>query len=90
MGTGVLPSLEMWLQDYPDERVVLPCWPEDVAVDFTVHSPYAGRVEIHDRPGSILRVATQREARVRTGVGGPVRLQIKRLDSEADGLGKGQ
>ncbi|MBM3880391.1 MAG: hypothetical protein FJ387_11855 [Verrucomicrobia bacterium] len=90
MGTGVLPVLEMLLQDYPDELVVLPCWPEDVAVDFTLYSPYAGRVEIHYRPGSTLRVATQREIRVRTGVGGPVTLQVKRLNPETDGLGKGK
>ncbi len=90
MGTGVLPVLEMLLQDYPDELVVLPCWPEDVAVDFTLYSPYAGRVEIHYSPGSTLRVATQREIRVRTGVGSPALLQIKRLDPETDGRQKGK
>jgi len=90
MGTGVLPVLEMLLQDYPDELVVLPCWPADVAVDFTLYSPYAGRVEVHYSPGRILRVATQREVRVRTGVGGPVTLQVRRLNPETDGLQKGE
>jgi len=69
---------------------VLPCWPADVAVDFTLYSPYAGRVEVHYSPGRILRVATQREVRVRTGVGGPVTLQVRRLNPETDGLQKGE
>lgn len=66
------------------------CWPADVAVDFKLHSPYAGRVEIHYSPGSTLRVATQHEVRVRTGVGGPVRLQVERLNPDTDGLRKGK
>jgi hypothetical protein len=40
IGTGVIPVLEMLLQDYPDELIVLPCWPENVPVDFTLYSPY--------------------------------------------------
>jgi len=79
MGTGVIPILEMLLQDYPDEIIVLPCWPEDTAVDFTLYSPYAGRVEVQYRPGSTLRVATQRDITVRTAVTGTVRLHTERL-----------
>lgn len=41
-------------------------------------------------PGSILRVATDREVRVRTGVGDPATLQVKRLNPETDGLQKGK
>ena len=58
LGTGVIPVLEMLLQDYPDELIVLPCWPDRVPVDFTLYSPYAGRVEVHYRPANMLRVAT--------------------------------
>jgi len=82
MGTGVIPVLEMLLQDYPDELIVLPCWPENVPVDFTLYSPYAGRVEVQYRPADTLRVATQREIRVRTAVGGPAVLQVERLSAE--------
>ena len=60
MGTGVLPVLEMLLQDYPDKLVILPCWPEDVPVSFTLYSPYAGRVEVNYRPGAALSVKTER------------------------------
>jgi len=48
-----------------------PLLAEHVAIDFKLYSPYAGRVELHYSPGSILRVATHREVRVRTGAGGP-------------------
>ena len=60
MGTGVLPVLEMLLQDYPDKLVVLPCWPADVPVSFALYSPYAGRVEVSYRPGQELGVKTER------------------------------
>ena len=79
MGTGVIPVLEMLLQDYPDELIVLPCWPDDVPVDFTLYSPSAGRVEVHYGPTRLLRVATQRQIRVRPGVRGPTQLQVERL-----------
>jgi hypothetical protein len=82
MGTGVIPVLEMLLQDYPDEIIVLPCWPENVPVDFTLYSPYAGRVEVRYSPTSTLRVATQREIRVRTAAGGPATLQVEQLRAE--------
>jgi hypothetical protein len=79
MGTGVIPVLEMLLQDYPDEIIVLPCWPAHVAVDFTLFSPSAGRVEVQYRPTSTLHVATQREIRVRTAIGEPCQLHVERL-----------
>jgi hypothetical protein len=82
LGTGVIPVLEMLLQDYPDELIVLPCWPEHVPVDFTLYSPYTGRVEVQYKPADTLRVATQREIRVRTAVGGPAVLQVERLRAE--------
>ena len=66
MGTGVIPVLEMLLQDYPDELVVLPCWPEGVGVDSTLYSPYAGRVAVRYQPGKPLRVTTERPIRVTT------------------------
>jgi hypothetical protein len=82
LGTGVIPVLEMLLQDYPDELIVLPCWPDRVPVDFTLYSPYAGRVEVHYRPANMLRVATEREIRVRTAVSGSAKLQVERLLAE--------
>jgi hypothetical protein len=88
MGTGVIPGLEMLLQDYPDELIVLPCWPEKVPVSFTLYSPYAGRVEVHYSPGSTLRVATQREIRVRTSAGGEAKLQVERLHTKTNALQK--
>jgi len=88
LGTGVIPVLEMLLQDYPDELIVLPCWPENVPVDFTLYSPYAGRVEVQYSPGSVLRVATQREIPVRTAVGGPATLRVDRLPAETDAMRK--
>jgi hypothetical protein len=60
----------------------LPCWPENVPVDFTLYSPYAGPAEMHYRPANTLRVATQREIRVRTAVGGSAKLQVERLRAE--------
>ncbi len=58
LGTGVLPGLEMLLQDYPDKLIVLPCWPQDAAVSFALYSPFAGRVEVDYRPGVALNVKT--------------------------------
>jgi hypothetical protein len=68
LGTGVIPVLEMLLQDSPGEIVVLPCWPAQVPVDFTLYSPFAGRVDVHYVPPAELRVATEREVRVRSGL----------------------
>ena len=75
---GVIPVLEMLLQDYPDELIVLPCWPAQVPVDFTLYSPFAGRVEVHYVPNVVLRVITEREIRVRSGVANPVGLTVQR------------
>jgi len=80
----VIPVLEMLLQDYPDELLVLPCWPADVAVDFTFYSPYAGRVEVQYNPADVLRVATQREIRVRTAISGSAKRQVERLSAEGN------
>jgi len=74
MGTGVIPVLEMLLQDYPDELVVLPCWPEKVPVDFTLYSPYAGRVEVRYQPGREVEVSLERPCPVSTPLAVPVKL----------------
>ena len=66
MGTGVIPVLEMLLQDYPDELIVLPCWPQDIPVDYTLYSPYVGKVEVHYWPKIRLEVKTGRDIRVST------------------------
>jgi len=36
LGTGVIPVLEMLLQDYPDLLIILPCWDPKVAVRFAL------------------------------------------------------
>ena len=70
MGTGILPVLEMLLQDYPDKLIVLPCWPEDVPVSFALYSPFAGRVEVIYRPGQELNVKTERPMAVESPLKG--------------------
>ncbi|MBM3499464.1 MAG: hypothetical protein FJX74_12430 [Armatimonadetes bacterium] len=77
MGTGVIPVLEMLLQDYPDQLVVLPCWPEKVPVDFALHSAYAGWVEVRYRPGTALEVATQRGIPVTSPLQDRAPLQVR-------------
>jgi len=77
MGTGVVPVLEMLLQDYPDELIVLPCWPEEVPVDFGLYSPYAGRVEVRYRPGTALEVATQKGISVTSPLQDRAPLQVR-------------
>jgi len=77
MGTGILPVLEMLLQDAPGEITVLPCWPARVPVDFTLYSPFAGRVQVHYVPGTAFEVATEREVRVRSGVPTPLGLSLR-------------
>jgi hypothetical protein len=79
MGTGVIPVLEMLLQDYPDEIIVLPCWPQSVPVDFCLYSPYAGRVKVHYSPPGVLRVATERDMRVSTPIANLVEFMVERL-----------
>jgi hypothetical protein len=78
LGTGVIPVLEMLLQDSADDLVVLPCWPATVPVDFTLYSPFAGKVEVHYVPQVALQVTTEREVRVRSGIGNPVGLKVLR------------
>ena len=86
MGTGVIPVLEMLLQDYPDELVVLPCWPDHVPVDFTLYSPYAGQVIVHYAPAdgsaAVLQVTTQRAIQVSTAIGGNVELRVEHAGSD--------
>lgn len=77
LGTGVIPVLEMLLQDRPDELVVLPCWPAQVPVDFTLYSPFAGRVEVHYVPQAVLQVTLERQIRVRTGIPAPVGMTVR-------------
>lgn len=76
LGTGVIPILEMLLQDYPDEIIVLPCWPEEVPVDFALYSPYAGHVEVHYHPQEKLLVATERAIAVRSGITRQIEFRI--------------
>jgi hypothetical protein len=79
MGTGVIPVLEMLLQDYPERLVVLPCWPEQVPVKFCLYSPYAGKVEVNYQPGKWLEVKLERQVPVSSPLekGAPVRI-VKR------------
>ena len=90
MGTGVLPVLEMLLQDYPDELVVLPCWPEDIAVDFMLYSPYAGlrgsSLSPRQHPARGNRARNPRADTRRR----PRDTSDQTPESRTDGLGKGQ
>ncbi len=60
MGTGVIPVFEMLMQDYPDELILLPCWPEEAPVKFALFSPFAGRVEVDYKPCERIKVSTER------------------------------
>jgi len=82
MGTGVLPVLEMLLQDYPDKLVILPCWPADVPVSFALYSPYAGRVEVNYRPGAALSVKTERPLPVESPLSGRTPLNANVSESK--------
>jgi hypothetical protein len=64
LGTSIIPVLERLLQDYPDELIVLPCWPLDVPVRFALFSPFAGRVQVDYQPGDRLHVITERQIKV--------------------------
>jgi len=74
MGTGVIPVLGMLLQDYPDEIVVLPCWPEKVPVSFALYSPHAGRVQVRYRPGQDVEVTLERPRPISSPSGVPVKV----------------
>ncbi len=74
MGTGVIPMLEMLLQDYPGQLVVLPCWPENVPVSFVLYSPHAGRVQVRYRPGGGLEVLLERPCAVSSPMGVSLRV----------------
>jgi len=67
MGTGVIPVLEMLLQDYPDLLIILPCWDPKVAVRFALYSPYAGKVTVDYDPEQGANVKTERPIRVTLG-----------------------
>jgi lysophospholipase L1-like esterase len=67
MGTGMVSVVEMLMQDYPDELILLPCWPPDIPVKFSLYSPFAGKVEVQYMPNTPLRVMTEKEINVRVG-----------------------
>ncbi|MEI6753240.1 MAG: hypothetical protein WCK78_08720 [Paludibacter sp.] len=69
LGTGVLPVLEMLLQDYPDLLIVLPCWESNVAVRYTLYSPYAGKVMVDYDPQKGASVQTERPIKIEYGEG---------------------
>ncbi len=64
MGTGVIPVFEMLMQDYPDELILLPCWPRETPVKFVLFSPFAGRVEVDYRLNECLNVTTERPIKI--------------------------
>jgi len=69
MGTGVIPVLEMLLQDYPDLLIILPCWDPKVAVRYALMSPYAGKVTVVYDPARGATVQTERPIQVKCGAG---------------------
>lgn len=87
MGTGMIPVLEMLLQDRADQLVVLPCWPKDVGVRYALYSPLAGRVEVDYRPDTGVLVRTERKVTVvlRDTWAGNVRL-LHRVGKQLPGV----
>ena len=69
LGTGVIPVLEMLLQDYPDLLIVLPCWDPKVAVRFMLMSPYAGKVTVDYDPKRGATVHAERPIQIKCGDG---------------------
>ena len=69
LGTGVIPVLEMLLQDYPDLLIILPCWDPKVAVRFALYSPYAGKVTVDYDPVCGATVHTERHIQIKYGDG---------------------
>lgn len=68
-GTGIINVLEMLMQDYPDLLIVLPCWEADVAVRYTLYSPYAGKVTVDYDPVKGASVQTERDITIKCGEG---------------------
>lgn len=69
MGTGIIPVLEMLLQDYPDLLIILPCWDPTVKVRYALMSPYAGKVTVDYDPVHGAIVQTERPIRIEFGIG---------------------
>ncbi|MEI6753241.1 MAG: hypothetical protein WCK78_08725 [Paludibacter sp.] len=69
MGAGVTGVLEMLIQDYPDLLIVLPCWENNVAVRYTLYSPYAGKVMVDYDPQKGAFVKTERPIKIEYGDG---------------------
>jgi hypothetical protein len=69
LGNGVIPALEMLLQDYPDLLIILPCWEPEVAVRYTLYSPYAGKVTVDYDPQKGAKVKTGRPIKIEFGEG---------------------
>ena len=69
LGTGVIPILEMLFQDYPDLLIILPCWEPEVAVCYTLYSPYAGKVMVDYDPQKGAFVKTERPIKIEYGDG---------------------
>ncbi len=69
LGTGVIPVLEMLMQDYPDLLIILPCWEADVAVRYTLYSPFAGKVTVDYDPKTGASVQTERPIKIAFGEG---------------------
>jgi hypothetical protein len=55
------------MQDYPDLLIILPCWEADVAVKYTLYSPYAGKVTVDYDPETGAKVQTERPIKIAFG-----------------------
>jgi hypothetical protein len=68
-GTAAVAVCEMLMQDYPDLLIILPCWEPEVAVRYTLYSPYAGRVTVDYDPETGAKVQTERPIKIAFGEG---------------------
>lgn len=56
-GSGMVGVQEMLLQEWDDELHILPCWPDDLDVDFKLHAKGNTVVEASFRSGKIVQLS---------------------------------
>lgn len=62
-GSGMVGVQEMLLQEWGSDLHILPCWPDDLDVDFALHARGDTRVEVSFRSGAVVRFTVTPENR---------------------------
>jgi hypothetical protein len=62
-GSGMVGVQEMLLQEWGSDLHILPCWPDDLDVDFLLHARGDTRVEVSFRAGVVVRFIVTPENR---------------------------